>query len=104
MPVSVQLVLVRHIEQAAFLEIRGEQLHAHRQTVDKASRHGQARQTGEVGGDGVQVFQVLGDQSPVLAPIFQAGFGVVGPRITSTSLKAAMKSFLIRRRIFCALR
>src|SRR5574340_311663 len=29
---------------------------------------------------------------------------MVGPRITSTSSKAAMKSFFTRRRIFCALR
>src|SRR5476649_1372116 len=51
-----------NVQQATFMEIRGEQLHADRQTVDKTSWHGQARQAREVGGDGVDIFQVLGDR------------------------------------------
>jgi len=44
------------------LEVRREQLHAHRQAIDEAGGHGQARQAREVGGDGVEVFQVLGNR------------------------------------------
>src|SRR5689334_11638996 len=65
-PVSVLLILMGNVQQATFLEIRGEQLHADRQAIDKTCRHGQARQTGEVGGDGVNVFQVRGDRVVVL--------------------------------------
>ena len=35
MPVSVQLILVGDVEQAAFLEVRRQQLHADRQAIDE---------------------------------------------------------------------
>ena len=44
MPVSVQLILVSDIEQAAFLEVRRKQLHADGQAIDKTGWHRQARQ------------------------------------------------------------
>src|SRR3989338_3644823 len=52
-PVADLLILVRHVEQARLLEVWGEQLHAHRQAVDEAGRHRQARYAREIGGDGV---------------------------------------------------
>ena len=104
MPVSVQLILVGDVEQATFLEIRCKQLHAHWQAIDKTGWHRQARQAREVGGNGVDVFQVGRNRIAVFSADFQAGLGVVGPRMMSTSLNAVMKSFLIRRRIFCACR
>src|ERR1700712_5668953 len=65
-PVSVELILVRNVEQTAFLEIRREQLHTHRQAIDETGWHGQTRQAGEVGGDGVDVFQISSDRVAVL--------------------------------------
>src|SRR5690606_638893 len=50
MPVGGLLVLMGHVQQARFAEIGAEQLHAHRQVIDKARRQGDARHAGEVGG------------------------------------------------------
>src|SRR5678815_311881 len=54
------------IQQATFLEVGRKQLHANRQAVDEAGGHGQAGDAGQVGGDGVDVFQVFGDRVVVL--------------------------------------
>ena len=64
----------------------------------------EARYAREIGGDGVDVFQIGRNRIGVLLAQLPGGFGVVGPRIRSTCSKAATKSCLIRRRIFWALR
>src|SRR5438128_12655072 len=69
-PVSVELILVGDVQQTASLEVRGEQLHADRQTIDETGWHGQARQARKVGGDGVDVFQVRSDRVAVLGAEF----------------------------------
>ena len=70
MPVADLLVLVRDVEQTTFLEVVAEQLHAHRQTIDEAGRHRQAGDAGQVGGDGVDVFQIRGDRVAALGANF----------------------------------
>ena len=61
---------MRDVEQTTLLEVVAEQLHAHRQAIDEAGWHRQAGNAGQVGGDGVDVFQVGGYRVGVLLAEF----------------------------------
>ena len=58
MPVRDLLVLVRNIQQAAFLEIITDNVQTGRHAIRHPGRNRHGRQTGQVDRDGVDVLQV----------------------------------------------
>src|SRR6185312_3957184 len=60
-PVGLELVAVRDIEDARLGEVRADDLQADGQSADEAAGNGQGGQPGEIRADGVNVVEIHGD-------------------------------------------
>src|SRR5690625_7651623 len=69
---------VRYIEQACLVKIVADDLQTYRLVVHQSAGHGQGLKARQVGGDGVNIFQVHGNRILAFSTYSYGGRGIVG--------------------------